>query len=91
MEAMAAGLMVIGAETGGQVEMLAHRQNALTFKAEDAIGLATQIELVLIDPPLRVQLAQAGQQTVLDRFTLDRMVNNIEGWLQGVLGENLTL
>jgi glycosyltransferase involved in cell wall biosynthesis len=91
MEAMAAGLMVIGAETGGQVEMLTHRQNALTFKAEDASGLATQIELALIDPALRAQLAQAGQQTVLDRFTLDRMVDNIEGWLQGTLNENPAL
>jgi glycogen synthase len=91
MEAMAAGLMVIGAETGGQVEMLAHRQNALTFTAEDAAGLAVQIELAMSDPALRAQLAQAGQQTVLDRFTLDRMVDNIENWLQGIVRESPAL
>ena len=88
MEAMAAGLMVIGSEIGGQVEMLAHQQNALTFKAEDAVGLAAQIELALMKPGLGAQLALAGQQTILERFTLDRMVDNIEAWLQGILNEN---
>jgi glycosyltransferase involved in cell wall biosynthesis len=91
MEAMAAGLMVIGAETGGQVEMLTHGQNALTFKAEDAAGLAAEIELVLTDPVMRVRLARAGQQTVMDGFTLDRMASGIENWLQGILSENSSL
>ncbi len=90
MEAMAAGLMVIGAETGGQIEMLKHLQNSLTFQAEDAIGLANHIEHALNDTTLRARLAKAGQRTVLDRFTLDHMVDNIEGWLQGILHENPT-
>ena len=88
MEAMAADLMVIGAETGGQVEMLEHLQNALTFEAEDATGLADRIEQALNNPGLRARLASAGQQTVLERFTLDRMVDNIESWLEGILCEN---
>lgn len=88
MEAMAAGLMVIGAETGGQVEMLRHLHNALTFRAEDAAGLADRIAQALHDPDLRGRLARAGQQTVLDQFTLERMVDNIESWLEGILREN---
>jgi glycosyltransferase involved in cell wall biosynthesis len=90
MEAMAAGLMVIGAETGGQVEMFEPQQNALTFKAEDVTGLANQIERALNDSALRVRLARAGQQTVLNRFTLDRMVDNIESWLEGIVRETHT-
>lgn len=88
MEAMAAGLLVIGAETGGQVEMFEDGRNSLTFKAEDAVGLANQIERVLLDPALRVQLARAGQQTILTRFTLKRMVNDVEAWLQQIQHEN---
>jgi len=91
MEAMAAGLLVIGSEVGGQVEMLQHQQNALTFKAEDAAGLAGCIEQAINDPDLRVQLARAGQQTVLERFTLDRMVDEMESWLDGILRENPAL
>lgn len=91
MEAMAAGLLVIGAETGGQVEMLSNGENALTFKAEDANGLANCIERALHEPDLRRKLALAGQQTVLERFTLDHMVDNVETWLEDILRENTTL
>jgi glycosyltransferase involved in cell wall biosynthesis len=81
MEAMAAGLLVIGTEVGGQAEMLAHGQNALTFKAQDVECLASHIARVSNDPLLRLRLARAGQQMVLERFTLERMVNEIEEYL----------
>jgi glycosyltransferase involved in cell wall biosynthesis len=81
MEAMAAGLLVIGSEVGGQVEMLNNKQNALTFRAADAAGLANQIERAVNDPGLLKRLAEAGQQMVLKHFTLDRMVSELEGWL----------
>jgi glycogen synthase len=90
MEAMAAGLLVIGSEVGGQAEMLKHLQNALTFSAEDATGLADRIEQALNDPDLRARLARAGQQTVLERFTLERMTDNIEAWLEQILYEDTT-
>ena len=70
--------------------MLEHLQNSLTLKAEDAIELANQIKRALNNPALRTRLAKAGRQTVLDRFTLDHMVDNIWGWLQGILCENPT-
>lgn len=85
MEAMAAGLLVIGSEVGGQVEMLTNGQNALTFQAEDADGLASQIVRVLDEPLLRQQLARAGQQMALDKFTLERMVCDIETWLGSII------
>jgi glycosyltransferase involved in cell wall biosynthesis len=91
MEAMAAGLLVIGSEVGGQTEMLQNNQNALTFQAGDARGLADQVEQILSDPTLLKRLARAGQRTVLERFTLDRMVNEIESWLEGILRENPAL
>jgi len=85
MEAMAAGLLVIGTEVGGQAEMLTHGQNALTCKAEDAECLAEHMLLVVIDPSLRLRFARAGQQTVLERFTLDRMVDEIEQYLMNIV------
>ena len=84
MEAMAAKLLVIGSEVGGQMEMLQNGVNSLTFSAGDAEGLARQIALALADPELRVRLAAAGQALVLSDFTLDRMVDRIEAWLGAV-------
>jgi glycosyltransferase involved in cell wall biosynthesis len=85
MEAMAAGLLVIGSEVGGQVEMLIHEQNALTFRAGDADRLAQHVARAWQEPELRQRLAQAGRQLVLERFTLDRMVSDMEAWFRDVI------
>jgi len=85
MEAMAAGLAVVGTAVGGQREMLEDGVNALVFVPEDAPGLAECILQLQRDPALRARLAAAGRQTVLERFTLERMVDELEGWLAGIV------
>ena len=84
MEAMAAGLLVIGSEVGGQTEMLHDGENALTFQAEDAKTLARLIRTAAEDPERRRALALAGQRMVLEKFTLERMVGEIERLLEAV-------
>jgi glycogen(starch) synthase len=84
MEAMAAGLLVIGTEVGGQSEMLVHGQNALTFRAEDVESLVNHIARASDDPSLRLRLARAGQRMVLERFTLQRMATEIDQYLQNI-------
>ena len=82
LEAMAAGLLVIGTQAGGQREMLFDGENALVFQAGDAASLADCITRVLDEPSLRYRLARAGQQLVLERFTRKRMVDDMEKWLR---------
>jgi hypothetical protein len=43
--------------------------------------LAEQVNRLIVDPYLFCRLAQAGRQTVLENFTLDKMVNEIEAYL----------
>lgn len=88
MEAMAAGLLVIGTEVGGQTEMLHNGQNALTFQSENPEQLAEQIQLALKNEELRKRLARTGQAMVLEKFTLERMVNDIERFLTNILEES---
>ena len=78
---LSAGLLVIGSEVGGQIEMMQHGQNALTYPAGNAVALANEIEVALNDPALRARLARAGQALILERFTLQRMVADFEAWL----------
>jgi glycogen(starch) synthase len=80
-EAMAAGLVVVGTTTGGTKEILRESETGLIFAPEDSEGLAEQIERLINDPGLRYRLAQAGRQRVIENFTLDRMVNEIETYL----------
>jgi glycosyltransferase involved in cell wall biosynthesis len=80
-EAMASGLVVVGTTTGGTNEILRDDENGLTFAPEDADGLADQVCRLIADPDLCCRLSQAGRQTVLENFTLDKMVKEIEAYL----------
>jgi glycogen(starch) synthase len=82
-EAMASGLVVVGTTTGGTPEILQDGETGLTFAPEDALGLAQQVTRLMRDPDLACHLADAGRQTVLEHFTLERMVNEIESYLLG--------
>jgi glycosyltransferase involved in cell wall biosynthesis len=80
-EAMASGLAVVGTTTGGTTEILRHEETGLTFAPEDAQGLAEQIVRLITNPDLRGRLSQSGRQMVLENFTLERMVDEIEAYL----------
>jgi glycosyltransferase involved in cell wall biosynthesis len=80
-EAMASGLVVVGTTTGGTKEMLRDGETGLTFAPEDSEGLAEQVNRLSLDPDLCCRLAQAGRQTVLENFTLDKMAKDIEAYL----------
>lgn len=78
LEAMASGLTVISTLTGGTGEIVKHGQTGLTFPAGDSTALAQQIKCLIDDQALRIRLAQNGQDLVLERFSLERMVENCE-------------
>jgi len=86
-EGMAAGLVVIGTTTGGTGEILVDGVNGLVFDAGDAAGLAAQIAKLAAEPKLRQNLAETGRQIIIEQFTLERMVDQIETYLQEVLTE----
>jgi glycosyltransferase involved in cell wall biosynthesis len=84
LEAMAAGLVVIGATTGGTVEILVEGETGLTFPPGDAKTLADQIHRLRNDFALHQRLGTAGQQCVTEKFTFQRMVDQIETVLQHI-------
>jgi glycosyltransferase involved in cell wall biosynthesis len=86
MEAMATGLAVVGTSVGGQAEMLEDEANALVFPPDNPEALSACILRLHRDPDLRVRLAEAGRRMVLERFTLVRMVDEMELWLRGIAG-----
>jgi glycosyltransferase involved in cell wall biosynthesis len=82
MEAMSLGLLVVGTDVGGQPELLRHGCTGLTYRPEDAQGLAELVREAARSPDLRTRLARAGQQFVHDRFTLARMVEEFLAYLR---------
>lgn len=87
LEAMAAGLVVVGTLTGGTGEILQHNITGLACAAEDSRDLAQQLDRLLDDRNLRYQLASQGQTVVLERYTLGHMVEQLEGLLERAVVE----
>jgi glycosyltransferase involved in cell wall biosynthesis len=82
LEAMACGLPVIATVTGGSAELFRHRENALTYRAGDAEELAERIVTFAEDPGLREQCARAGFDEVRRGHGTERIVDQIEAYLQ---------
>lgn len=81
LEAMAAGMTVVAADTGGTGEIIEHNETGLLCSANDAHELADQIRRLLEQPHLRIDLAQSGQKRVTDTYGLDTMVDKLEQFL----------
>jgi glycosyltransferase involved in cell wall biosynthesis len=77
-EAMATGLVVVGTLTGGTREILVDGVNGLAFAPGDAQGLVAQIVRLAAGPGLRQELSRAGRQMVEERFSLPKMVDQLE-------------
>lgn len=84
-EAMAAGLVLVATLTGGTKEILRDGANGLAFEPEDAQGLARQLGRLLETDGLATRLANTGLQTVMERFTATRMLDELEGYLSSVI------
>jgi glycogen synthase len=82
LEAMAAGLPIIGTAIGGTRELLRHGENALTYNPGDDYGLATCIQEMQLSPALRVQMAETAQSEILERFNETAVTDVIEAFLE---------
>jgi glycogen synthase len=84
LEGMISGLVVVATPTGGTTEILTDGENGLLFAPGDAEDLAQKIASLAADPEFRHRLALAGQRTVVERFTMTKMMDEIESYLQEV-------
>ncbi len=70
VEAQLAEIPVIAAGAGGVLEIINHDHNGLLYRPNQLAELKTQAERVLKNPTLRSNLARAGKETALHRFTI---------------------
>jgi len=81
LEAMAAGLPVIGAISGGAAELLRHGENALIYTPGNAEELASRIYELQMSPAMRCQMAETAQTEVLSKFNEGTVTDQIENYL----------
>jgi glycosyltransferase involved in cell wall biosynthesis len=86
LEGMASGLAVIASTAGGTSEIVRDGENGLLFAAEDDDALVKALRRLHGNPALRAQLGRRGRQTVVEEYTLTRMMDQIEALLLEVAG-----
>jgi glycosyltransferase involved in cell wall biosynthesis len=67
LEAMASGLPVVCANSGGVTDFASHLDNAYLFGNRHIMGLAQAMSLMLSSPALRESIQKGGLQTARDR------------------------
>ena len=74
LESMAAGSPVVATNVGGTAEALQDERNGLLIPPANPAALAAAIDRLLTNPSLARELGARARQTIVDRFSLDRMV-----------------
>lgn len=79
VEAMAAGVPVIGVRSGGVAEIVEHGSSGLLAEPDDADQIARYIEQVCQDPKLYSQLAIEGRMRADREYSLTSCAQRIQG------------
>ena len=77
-EAMAAETAVVATETEGAQEVLVDQQTGLLVPIGNWAQLVVSVASLIIEPGRRKQLAARAKESVATKFSLQRMVNEIE-------------
>lgn len=78
LEAMAAGLPVVACDVGGNPEAVVDGETGRLVPSRNATALASAVEELLTDPGKRQTMGEAGRLRAAERFSLDRMVGEME-------------
>jgi glycogen(starch) synthase len=85
LEAMASGLPVIAACSGGVRELLRSGENGWVYTPGDPIELVSRMQEVQMQPALRAQILETAQTEVMTRYSESSMLDQIEAYLQTTL------
>ena len=86
LDAMSAGLPVVGTRAGGVPESVVDGETGLLVPVRDPMALATAMTGMLRDGNARRKFGAAGQQRVRERFSASRMVDGIAAVYEGLAG-----
>jgi glycosyltransferase involved in cell wall biosynthesis len=77
IEAMGVGLAVIATRVGGADEVIESGVNGILVRPDDVDALHHEIMGLYRDPEMRASIAKNGRASARERFTADRMVDNL--------------
>lgn len=78
LEAMAAKLPVVGADTGGITEIISHKENGLLFETENEADLAEKIGYLLENNSGSQKMIDNAFQFISNQFSIDNYTENLK-------------
>lgn len=78
VEGMLASKVVVATDAGGAAELIEQDETGMLVPPNDATAMQGALAILESDPALRDRLAQKGHQTALERFSSDRMIDEIK-------------
>ncbi|KIG01923.1 glycosyltransferase family 4 protein [Caballeronia concitans] len=85
IEAMAAGLPVIGTDVDGVPELIKHNVNGLLVPPKNPDALRAALVQLIDNPDQRTRFGEAGRRMTKDRFSVDDMADEtIDFYLRGL-------
>jgi glycosyltransferase involved in cell wall biosynthesis len=85
IEATQVGTPVIGANSGGVVEIIDDGKTGLLFENKNAQSLADKIALLMNDADLRKKVAEAGQEKCQEMFSNEKQFVKLKHILEEML------
>ena len=85
LEALACEVPVVATAAGGVSEMVLHEKTGLLVPVRDPAALAASIVRALREPEHAKAMGRAGRALVLERFSVDRMVESTLKVYEGLL------
>jgi glycosyltransferase involved in cell wall biosynthesis len=89
LEAMACGVPVVASAVGGMLDTVDDGVTGRLVPPRDPSTLAEAIGSILSQPRLRQSLAEAGRRRVCERYTWDRVADDVTAVYRRLAGQRL--
>lgn len=87
IEAMAAGVPVVGFDVGGITEWLKNGVNGIAVKAGDTVAFAAAIDKLLANPEMAASYGQAGRKMINDLYSEHAFIEGFTHIMEKVKAE----
>jgi len=82
IEAMSMELPVVASAVSGVPELVIERQTGLLVPSKDVKALTETLLCIGQDGKMRIEMGQAGRKRVREKFTIERMANELTGYYE---------
>ena len=83
LEAMSAGIPVIGTDCGGIPEIIHHEKTGLLVPQNDVSSLSIALKRLQEDSVLRDNLVDGANQLIQSRYRGEAMIDSLREWYVG--------